>query len=259
MSYEALIAEAVSQPMEGWDFSWLEKRAPITQKLPWNYGALAGEAAREAKRMLDMGTGGGEFLRGLRPRVAFTVADEAWPPNVPVAASNLRTHGIPVVQDEGAPDNMDQAEDPMRGRLPYRAEAFDVVLNRHESFASAEVHRVLRAGGMFTSQQVDFHTYDDLYDALELDLPPQEDSWLPLAVSQVEAAGLEVRDARQGEEIQSFGDVGGFVWYLLSVSWSVPEFDLERCDAALRRLHERMKDAPLPVRQRRLLVVATKP
>ena len=245
--------------MEGWDFSWLQERAPVTQKLPWSYGALAREAAKGGRRMLDMGTGGGEFLAGLHPKAEFTVADEAWPPNVAVAAGNLRTHGIPVVQTEGAPDNMDQADDPVRGRLPYRSEAFDLVLNRHESFASPEVHRILRPGGTFLTQQVDFRTYDDLYDALELQLPPQEDSWLPLAVSQLEAAGFAVSDARQGEEIQSFGDVGAFVWYLRAVGWAVPEFDLERCDAALRRLHDRMKKAPLAVRQRRLLVVATKP
>ena len=255
-TYEALIAEAVGQPMEGWDFRWLRDRAPTTQKLPWNYEALAAEAVARARRMLDMGTGGGEALSRLARRAEFTVANEAWLPNVPVAASNLRSHGIPVVQDEGAPDNMDQAGDPVRGRLPYRAEAFDLVLNRHESFASPEVHRVLRTGGMFITQQVDFRTYDDLYEALELDPPAEEDSWLPLAVSQLEEAGFDVQDARQGEEIQSFRDVGAFVWYLLAVSWPVPEFDLERCDAALRRLHERMRDAPLPVRQRRLLVVA---
>lgn len=209
--------------------------------------------------MLDMGTGGGEFLSALRAPAAFTVADEAWPPNVPIAASNLRTRGIPVVQDEGAPDNMDPAGDPTLGRLPYRSGAFDLVLNRHESFAAAEVHRVLRSGGTFLTQQVDFRTYDDLYAALELEAPPEDESWLPLAVSQVEGVGLEVRDARTGEEIQSFADVGAFVWYLLSVSWSVPEFDLVRCEAALRRLHERLRAQPLPVRQRRLLLVASKP
>ena len=245
--------------MEGWDFSWLEKRAPTTQKLPWSYGALARDAARQAKRMLDMGTGGGEFLTSLHPRAEFTVADEAWPPNVTIAAANLRSHGIPLVQDEGAPDNMDQADGPERGRVPYRTEAFDLVINRHESFAAAEVHRVLRTGGQFITQQVDFRTYDDLYEALELEPPEEEDSWLPLAVRQLEAAGFRVDDARQGEEIQSFGDAGAFVWYLQSINWAVPEFDLQKCDAALRRLHERMQEAPLPVRQRRFVVVATKP
>lgn len=205
-----------------------------------------------------MGTGGGEFIGGLHPRAAFTVADEAWPPNVPIAASNLRIHGIPVVQDEGAPDNMDATGDPTRGRLPYRSEAFDVVLNRHESFRAAEVDRVLRTGGTFITQQVDFRTYDDLYEALQLRPPEEEPSWLPLAVSQLAAAGLDVADAQQGEEIQSFRDVGAFVWYLQSVNWAIPEFDLEKCDAALRRLHERLHKAPLLVRQRRFLVVAVK-
>lgn len=45
----------------------------------------------------------------------MTVATEAWPPNVPIAAARLRPLGIPVVQDEGAPDNTD-SDRTQRGR-----------------------------------------------------------------------------------------------------------------------------------------------
>jgi len=245
--------------MEGWDFSHLRERAPITQQLPWSYPALVTDAAGGAVRMLDMGTGGGEFLLGLRTRAEFTVANEAWPANVPVAAANLRGAGVPVVQDEGAPDNMDQARDPVHGRLPYRDAAFDLVVNRHESFVAAEVRRVLRPGGRFITQQVDFHWYDDLYAALEMDPPGEEATWLPSAASQVEVAGMQVTQARQGEEHQSFRDVGAFLWYLRAVSWAVPDFDVNRCDAALRRLHEQMQSEPLVVREARFLLSAARP
>jgi hypothetical protein len=69
-----------------------------------------------------MGTGGGEALSGLVPRPPRTVATEAWPPNVPVAARRLRPLDIPVVQDEGAAENF--AQDASRGRLPFRDGAF---------------------------------------------------------------------------------------------------------------------------------------
>ena len=53
-----------------------------------------------------MGTGGGERLSRLPCRPALTVATEAWAPNVAVAARRLAALGIPVVHDEGAPDNV---------------------------------------------------------------------------------------------------------------------------------------------------------
>jgi SAM-dependent methyltransferase len=170
--------------------------------LPWNYPEVVAAAARSCQRMLDMGTGGGEMLLRIPARAAFAVADEAWGPNVPVAAGNLRPAGIAVVQDEGAPDNAEQ--DGVRGRLPYRTHAFDLVINRHEAFVAAEVFRVLRRGGTFVNQQFDLHSYDDFYLGLGRQIPHEAESWLPLARSQLEGAGFVVSTALTGEEHQSF-------------------------------------------------------
>jgi SAM-dependent methyltransferase len=252
-SYEELVAEAIAASFEGWDFSRLRTRAPVTP-LPWRYGQEVASRADGTERMLDMDTGGGETLLRIPARAAFTVAIESWVPNVPVAAAALRPHGIAVVQDEGSDDNMRHGG--VRGRLPFRGEAFDVVANRHGAFLASEVARVLRPGGWFVTQQVDFHTYDDFYAALGIDQPPEDDSWLPLAVDQVTASGLDVVDSRTGVETQAFGDVGALVWYLRAVTWSVPEFDVVRCEPALRRIHERMQHAPLLIRQRRFLLIA---
>lgn len=46
------------------------------------------------------------------------------------------------------------------------------------------------------------------------------------------------------------------VWYLYAIPWVLPEFDVETCEPALRRIHERMQDGPLVIRQLRLLLVA---
>ncbi len=255
-SFEDLVAEACSQPFEGWDFSWLRERAPITRALPWRYAEVVSEAAARAERMLDMGTGGGEALLRIPRRAAKTIADEAFPPNVALAAANLRPHGIPVVQVEGAPD--DDAQDGIRGRLPYADRVFDCVANRHESFLAAEVFRVLKPRGRFVTQQVDLHSYDDFSRALGLEVPEQPESWLPLAVSQLRAAGLHVVTAEAGEEHQTFFDVGALIWYLRAVGWALPGFDLSEHEAALRRVHAGMQHAPLVVRQRRFLVVAAR-
>lgn len=254
MTFEAHVQEALARPFEGWDFSWLEDRAPMVQPLPWNYADVVADAVVGAERMLDMGTGGGETLLGIPRRAPVTIADEAYPPNVPIAVARLRPHGIPVVQVEGAPDN--DSQDGFRGRLPYAGQVFDCVANRHESFLATEVFRILKPGGRFVTQQVDLHWSDDFYAALGLSAPEEPESWLPLAFDQLRAAGFEILVARRGEEHQAFRDVAALIWYLRAISWSIPDFDLTDHDAALRRIHAQMSAAPLLIRQRRFFVLA---
>jgi SAM-dependent methyltransferase len=255
-TFEQLVAAAQGAPFSGWDFSWLAARS-TDEPLPWSYRSELARRAAGARCMLDMGTGGGEFLSRLAPRSPRTVATEGWPPNVPVAGRRLRPLGIPVVQDEGAADNV--AEDPGRGRLPFRDGAFELVANRHEAFLAAEVSRVLAPGGTFITQQVDMHSYDDLYRLLGLPVPDQPETWLPLARRQLRDAGLALQVARAGEERQHFRDVAGIVYYLRVVSWAIPEYTLDRCAGRLRELHETPGAWPVTARQRRFLVVAAKP
>jgi SAM-dependent methyltransferase len=256
-TFEELVAEAQAAPVSGWDFSWLTARESTAGSLPWNYRAEVARHAADAASLLDMGTGGGEWLARLTPRPTRTVATEAWPPNVPVAARRLRQAGIPVVQDEGPPDNA--AQDGIRGRLPFRDGAFTLVINKHEAFLAAEVSRVLAPGGTFVTQQVDTRTYDGLYHALGLPVPEQPSSWLPLARRQLRDAGLTVRRAEAGEQLERFADVAAIIYYLRLVSWAVPGFTVERFEGRLRQLHDTPAAWPVTVRQRRFLVAAAKP
>jgi SAM-dependent methyltransferase len=254
-TFEQLAAEAQAATFSGWDFSWLAARS-TTEPLPWSYRGEVARHAADASAMLDMGTGGGERLSRLAPRPARTVATEAWPPNVPVAARRLRPAGIWVVQDEGAADNL--AEDASRGRLPFRDGAFPLITNRHEAFRAAEVGRVLAPGGAFVTQQVDTHTCDDFYRLLGLPVPDQPGSWLPLAQRQLREAGLTVRQAMAAEELERFNDVAAIIYYLRAVSWAVPEFTLDRFEGRLRELHATPGAWPVVIRQPRFLVIAAR-
>jgi SAM-dependent methyltransferase len=256
-SFDELVSEAVSAPFSGWDFSWLAGRS-TTKPLPWSYSRELARRAEAASSMLDMGTGGGERLSRLSPRPQMTVATESWPPNVPVAAARLRPLGIPVVQDEAAPENMDQdgMED---GRLPFSDGAFALVANRHESFLAAEVSRVLSPGGTFITQQVDYHSNDVLYRLLGLEVPEQPDSWLPLARQQVLDADLTVQATARGEECQDLRDVGAVVYFLRIVSWAIPQYSLDSYVDQLRAAHETPEIWPVRLRQQRFLLIATKP
>jgi len=256
-TFEQLVAQAQAAPVSGWDFAWLTARSSTAGRLPWDYRAEVPRLSADATSLLDMGTGGGEWLARLTPQPPRTVATEGWPPNVPVAARRLRQAGIPVVQDEGAADNT--AEDPGRGRLPFRGGAFTLVINKHEAFLAAEVSRVLAPGGTFVTQQVDTRTHDGIYHALGLAVPEQSASWLPLAQRQLREAGLTVRRAEAGEELEQFADVAAIIYYLRLVVWAVPGFTVERFAGRLRELHDTAAAWPVTVRQRRFLVVATKP
>ena len=162
------------------------------------------------------------------------------------------------MQDEGAPDNIDQGTTQHR-RLPFRDGAFGLVANRHEAFLAAEVNRVLSPGGVFITQQVDFHSYDDLYRLVGQAVPEQPDSWLPLARRQIQDAGLTVETATSGEERYEFRDVSAVVYYLRLVSWAIPQFSIDTCRPQLRAAHEATGSWPLAVRLRRFLPIAAKP
>lgn len=234
-SVERLLDEAESRPVEGWDFSWLDERMS-TSPLPWSFDDLAQSAARQSPDLLDMGTGGGEWLSSLPDRPPRTVATEGWPPNVEVARARLEPLGIRVVAVEPAPDNADQIEGEAHGSLPFEDESFSLVVNRHESFNAAEVARILRRGGIFLTEQVE-GTDDVLYELLGLGPPPARRRFTrALATEQLETTGLVVLEGEDGEQTIRFSDVGALAWYLKAVPWTVENFVIDRNREALKRL-----------------------
>ena len=262
-SFDDLLAQARAAAFTGWDFSWLDARTSLTKDLPWSYGAEVTKQAGGAATMLDMGTGGGELLAGIRRRPARTVATESWPPNVGVAAHRLRPLGIPVVHCDSAPENMSAeaaaARSDRPGLLPFADSAFDLVINKHESFRADEVARVLAPGGTFLTQQVDNHSYDNLYRLLGLELPPEPDTWLPLAVSQLKAAGLTILATAAGQASRQFHHVGAVIYYLKIIDWAVPEYSLEAFLPRLREAWQTASEWPWTLTERRFLAVARQP
>ncbi|WP_245699985.1 class I SAM-dependent methyltransferase [Paenibacillus glacialis] len=108
---------------KGWDFSYIAHRTS-TQELPWNYQTIVTSYIDRSITMLDMGTGGGEFLVSLHPPAGTTFATESYPPNVELCMNTLPDHGIEVRQvfdDE---------------KLPFEDSFFDLIINRHTSFSS---------------------------------------------------------------------------------------------------------------------------
>ena len=246
---DRLLADAEAQPLAGWDFSALGARI-TTLEPAWDYAGLVLARARHSPDLLDLGTGGGEWLSRLPDRPPRTVATESWPPNVRVAAHRLRPHGVPVLWAEGAPDNVEQVRGVRRGRLPVRSGSFHLVVSRHESFLAAEVARVLAPGGRFVTQQVG-SVSRDAHRLLGLRPPAAGPEWtLRYAAGQLESAGLRIAGSGEGERALTFADAGALAWYLRKVSWVVPGFSVAAHRDRLAALHERIAvDGPVRLRQ----------
>jgi SAM-dependent methyltransferase len=212
------------------------------EPLPWDFAEIVGERARRSPDLLDLGTGGGEWLAGLPHRPPRVVATEPWPRNVPVARERLEPLGVEVVEVEAASDNVEQRPGDIRGRLPLPDSSFHLVVSRHEAFVAAEVARVLSPGGRFLTQQLGSGGAD-FARLLGSPTPRLETFKLELAVRQLEDAGFQVLSSSEGEERLSFRDVGALAWYLKAVPWTVPGFDLQTFRARLRGLHD--AEAPL--------------
>ncbi|WP_239138514.1 class I SAM-dependent methyltransferase [Actinoplanes regularis] len=152
----------------------------------------------DARRVLDLQTGGGEVLAtagaaaaaagaGAASPVDKLVATEGWPPNAALARERLAPLGGVVV--EAAED------DP----LPFEAGSFDLVVSRHPVVTDyAEVSRVLAAGATYLSQQVGANSVRELYEFM---MGPQPAGSVREPASHraaATAAGLEVvRPARR--------------------------------------------------------------
>jgi SAM-dependent methyltransferase len=234
---EELLERATDVPFRGWNFTLLGDRLTL-EPPPWSLEAMVAELVDPGTTMLDMGTGGGEWLSGLA-RSSRVVATESWPPNVPVASARLQPLGIAVVRDEGATDNIDQERQERqvrRGRLAFRAGAFDLVVNRHEAFVPDEVGRVLRTGGVFLTQQATTGSAE-FHRLLGLDPPTVEELTLALVVDQLTRAGFAIEATGEGVATTTFGDIGALAWYLSNVPWAVPGFSIARCRDALLRLY----------------------
>jgi SAM-dependent methyltransferase len=215
-----------ARPFAGWDFSYLKGRM-LEETPPWDYMAMAAKRMDAEQAMLDMGTGGAERLLSLRQHwPERVVATEEYPPNVKLARERLGPLGVHVVDVSLT----------RTGPLPFRNGEFDLVLNRHSAFNSAEVARVLAPRGVFLTKQVHGMWGHDLM--AEFGAKPQwPDSTASRYVPELEAAGLAVAVCEEWEGRFGFTDVGALVYYLKAVPWMVPEFSVDRYADVLMQLH----------------------
>lgn len=246
-SFDELIDEGTSAPLEGWDFSFLRGRVE-TEPLPWSYEHLAAGLVASAHRILDVDTGGGEMFSSLGPPPGG-IGVEPYRPNVAVAARRLEPLGIHVV---ARPTDA----------LPVDDALFDLVLNRHGWLDAEETYRVLKPGGRLLSQQVGARNDIEFNEALGIPMPAG--STAPAALEDLanglKRAGFASRNVREAVVVTRFLDIGAVVFQLRAVPWQAPNFDVVHHREHLRRIHDEIvRVGGFEIQSQRFLIEAQKP
>jgi len=223
--YKKLVDEAQIANFTGWDFSWLDDRL-IQEDPPWDYPQLVKEKIMSAHSLLDLGTGDGEFLASLGPLPSDTHATETYPPNQTLAKQRLNTLGVDI-------HNMHD-KDP----LPFSDEYFDLVISRHESFDPAQVHRTLKPGGIFITEQVGGLDNLELNQVLQKDVSFPHINWsMAAALTALYKENFNVKVAEKAVLRSTFLDIGAVVYYLKAIPWQVEGFDPDTHTKELVKIH----------------------
>lgn len=209
-------AEEEIAHIHGWDFSHIEGRFEEDTVFPWDYRQVIGEYLKPHMRLLDIDTGGGEFLLSLNHPHRLSAATENYPPNVQLCKETLLPLGIDFRQADGA------------GELPYDSGSFDMIIDRHGDYHPAEIFRVLKPGGVFVMQQVGAENERELVELLCGKLPlPFPEQYADKAEAAFRNAGFEILQKEECFKPIRFFDVGALVWFARVLPWEFSGFSVD--------------------------------
>lgn len=222
--YEYLNMEYTAD-FAGWNFSYLNGRMQ-EDSLPWSYPALIKKYLVGKEALLDIDTGGGEFLDSLNGLPPTTYATEGYAPNIPIATRRLHAKGVTVkpVQDYTA--------------FPFEDRFFDIIINRHGSYHIPEIKRLLKSGGVFITQQVGGLNAIDLNVALGTHPMSCGDWCLVKSIHDVKQSGMSLVESGEHVGKYRFYDIGAVVYYLRCIPWQIENFAIERYFDRLEILYE---------------------
>ncbi len=217
--------------IKGWDFSHIHDKYDEEYDLPWDYKEIVKQYLNDDLNLLDYDTGGGEFLLSLEHPFDKTSATEGYKPNVQICKERLLPLGIHF-KECNAPS-----------AIPYKDEAFDMIINRHGSFDSQELYRLLKKDGIFVTEQVGGDNERDLVDMI-LPGTPKPFPHLNLKEQRkvFEEAGFQILDAQEAYRPIRFYDVGAFVWFAHIIEWEFPGFSVDKCFERLLNMQKILED-----------------
>ena len=202
--------------MHGWDFSHIEGRYTEATDFPWDYRSVIDGYLTSDMKLLDIDTGGGEFLLSLGHPYENTAATENYAPNVALCKEILSPLGVEFRQADG------------NGTLPYPDSSFDMVINRHGDFNPQEIYRVLKKGGRFITQQVGAENDRALVELLCGKIPlPFPQQYADQSAEAFRQAGFAILRKEECFRPIRFYDVGSLVWFARIISWEFDSFSVD--------------------------------
>ena len=218
--------------IKGWDFSEIAGRWDDGgDLLPWDFAALVQQYRRDDLHLLDMDTGGGEFLLSLKHPYERTAATEGWAPNIALCSERLLPLGI----------DFREMRDPKA--MPFADASFDLVLNRHGAYDAAELWRVLKPGGIFLTQQVGAENDRELVTRLLPDAePPYPEQQLEIQLARFRAAGFEILEKDEAFRPIRFYDTAALIWFAKVIEWEFTGFSVDRCFPQLVKTEAEIKE-----------------
>lgn len=221
----------VNKEFSGWDFSFVTETGRMRNGLlSWSYGSMAKALIQNVSSVLDMGTGGGEFLSKLRPFPRSVFATEGYKPNIALAKERLEPLGVtvvPIVEDFD---------------LPFKNNQFSLILNQHESYSPKEVRRIIQENGIFLTQQVGGLDCKEINESFGVSLNKEFENWnLTTALEELKKNQFEILYSSEEFPIQRFYDVGAIVYYLKAIPWQIPDFNIEKYEEDLYDIHRHIQ------------------
>ena len=213
------LQEEEAAHIHGWDFSHINGKYDEERDLPWNYRELVQQHLKPEMKLLDIDTGGGEFLLSLGHPYGNLAATENYQPNVELCEKVLSPLGVDFKQADG------------EGRLPFCDQSFDQIINRHGNFNPEEIWRLLKDGGIFITEQVGAENDRELVELLLDDVPelPFPNQYLEIAAKEFQELGFTIRKAQEAFRPIKFWDVGALVWFARVIPWEFPNFSVKSC------------------------------
>lgn len=229
-AFYAYLLREYNQPFSGWDFSYLNGRYEMVHAPTiWDYKDSIRKAMASAQSLLDIDTGGGEFLASLQPLPAHTCATESYPPNIPVARQRLEPLSVTIYTVDD------------KNHMPFADDQFDLIICRHGSYVPQELQRILKPRHQFITQQVGGETNKELHTLLNAPPYPFADWTLQRAVNELEQAGFQILEQREAFSLTRYYDIGALVYYLKAIPWQISDFSVEKYSDRLLALHEQIQ------------------
>jgi len=235
--------------IKGWDFSHISDRYIEEDDLPWDFKSIIKNYLTDEMNLLDMETGGGEFLLELKHPYSKTSAIEGYKPNVEFCENNLLPLGINFKKADGA------------GVLPFRDNQFDIVTNRHGDYTCSELKRILKTNGLFLTQQVGAENDWELIKLLQPEIKEMAypNQYLEIRQKEMEEYGFEILESGEAFRPIKFFDVGALVWFARIIEWEFINFEVDKYLDNLYKVQDILeKDGAIQGRIHRFYFVARK-